>query len=72
MRKETQAQLQSYSNITLMAVFFMLFFGVAFLSLYIIAIATMLLVLYVMLQIRLESTRQFEQIKKLLEGKHGK
>lgn len=70
--KENIPQIQTYANVTLLAVFILLFFGVAFLSVYILTIGTMLIVVYVMLQIKIESIRQFNEIKKLFGEKYGK
>ena len=69
---ETIAQLESYKRITMLAVFLILFFGVAFLSVYLIAVGTMLIVLYVMIEIKIESIQQFELLKKFIRRENGK
>ena len=69
---ETIAQLESYKRITMLVIFVILFFGIAFLSLYLIAVGTMLIVLYVMIEIKIESIRQFELLKKFIRRENGK
>ena len=69
---ETIAQLESYKRITMLAVFLILFFGIAFLSVYLIAVGTMLIVLYVMIEIKIESIQQFELLKKFIRRENGK
>jgi hypothetical protein len=69
---ETIAQLESYKRITMLAVFLILFFGVAFLSVYLIAVGTMLIVLYVMIEIKIESIQQFEMLKNFIRRENGK
>jgi hypothetical protein len=69
---ETIAQLESYKRVTMLAVFLILFFGVAFLSVYLIAVGTMLIVLYVMIEIKIESIQQFELLKKFIRRENGK
>ena len=68
---ETIAQLESYKRITMLAVFLILFFGVAFLSVYLIAVGTMLIVLYVMIEIKIESIQQFEMLKNFIRRENG-
>ena len=69
---ETITQLESYKRITMLAVFLILFFGVAFLSVYLITIGTMLIILYVMLELKIESIKQFDMLKKFLRRDNGK
>ena len=69
---ETIAQLESYKRITMLAVFLILFFGIAFLSVYLIAVGTMLIVLYVMIEIKIESIQQFEMLKNFIRRENGK
>lgn len=69
---ETIAQLESYKRITMLVIFVILFFGIAFLSLYLIAVGTMLIVLYVMIEIKIESIQQFELLKKFIRRENGK
>jgi hypothetical protein len=69
---ETIAQLESYKRITMLVIFVILFFGIAFLSLYLIAVGTMLIVLYVMIEIKIESMQQFELLKKFIRRENGK
>ena len=69
---ETIAQLNSYKRVTMLALFLILFFGVAFLSLYLITVGTMLIVLYVMTEIKIESIQQFELLKNFIRRQNGK
>jgi hypothetical protein len=69
---ETIAQLESYKRITMLVIFVILFFGIAFLSLYLIAVGTMLIVLYVMIEIKIESMQQFALLKKFIRRENGK
>lgn len=69
----TLKDLERASRIVLIAVIFVLLWGVLFLSVYLVAIATMLAVVYSIIVLKISGIRQFEALKKLVsEANHGK
>lgn len=69
--KRRFAALNDYKAITVVAMLIVLFFGFALLSPYLIMIAILLVVIYVMLELKIESMEQFELLENFLR-EYGK